>query len=106
MHVEQRLGAGIAREPLYLRKETPGPEHRIASSLLVHGDANGAPIRRREGGDHAVDQACIDLRHVAKEHERAVGGGRNSGQTRLEGCAEALMELRIVDELYAETGKR
>ena len=44
----------------------------IAALVLVHGDANGAAVGRRERRDHAVDQRRGDLRHVAEQHERAI----------------------------------
>jgi hypothetical protein len=91
--------AHIAFDRHQLGKEPPRPQHRIAPPALDgrHHDERAAV--GIEGGDEAVDQARINLRHVAQADDRAVGVRRHGGDASAQRRAQPLGKVRIVNEL-------
>ena len=99
---DQVARADVAFDRHQVGKEAPRPQHRIAALALDGRHHHQRAALRIEGGDQPVDQARIDLRHVAEADDRAVGIRRHRRDAGLERGAEALGEIRIVHEPHRQ----
>ena len=103
---DQMARAHVAFDRHEIGKEPARPQHRIAALAFEGRHHHQRAAVRIERADEPIDQACVDLGHIAKTDDRAVGFRRNRCDAGLEGGTEPLRKIRIMHEANRQSGKR
>ena len=103
---DQVARADVAFDRHEIGEEAARPHHRIAALAVDGRHHDERAVVGIEGADQAVDQGCIDLRHVAETDDGAVGLRRQRGDAGFERGAEPVGEMRIVHEFDRQAGER
>ena len=89
------------------RLEQASPEeHGIAAPATKRRRCGKRPLLRQEGVNQGVDQPRLDPRHVAEQHNRAHGVGRQGGNADPERGGEAARKRRIEGDPDVEARER